>query len=983
MTASSSMPRTFDAICCCDLESVYEQGKEEVLRDHAFRILLARNDTVDKLEKLAFEGERGLVGWTTKELIEITNHFRLLSSPENEIRLYRECLDDVFRSAPRIREYYVLALNKADRPAEAIREGSRIVAEGGDNALIWATLGESYSARMLFAEQLDRALVDAGGNAAALDKNLIARIPGFFPAFDPADLTVAFVRSLRQKNLRLATRIFRRGFRESGSSFSGLGWMLRTIDYLTDLALECGRLQRKKGTGGLEAEEALHLRLAADEMQAVEKELTHQALLVGAALELQGGSESLDYWTHAGMLLLKVIGGAGPAPLRTILAHLFATVDATFKLATTITELKRIRNNLNTMHYAIKAKNCSTTPPDQRTLGAEFAITELKACRDRFMKAGGRRGDALNEEYRKIIESLPADALGAFLKRTINFRTLTGNLIPLHISGGIGCVGARMPDLLINRQTQEDLADIVETRVLQPLALEERRTPRAVIARIQQIIGAGFKIGNLQDLQSPEHRAFEIRSDGLIALSGVDENMRRNTRTATELTAALLMRNGDCRETMYLNGALFACWQQMLGKRLMAEAMLCLELDFIEGFENILHEEIPALLRYQLRGGQFLVYVDSIAMRTKYQCERLNADDPTAVVRPYGIEDLKAGRPLTPYEIGSARIQVTYADGSTVLTGPGVPASCSLSSLGHTPAPGGGIPDIVNAGADYGNIRSLRLLNLVEEHALTLLYDTHKRTVEFCDGFYNESLFDSPYQFGSGLVAVEQIQADSGLIRAGSRAIAYPDGSLHDHTVYLEFLPFSRTEYEYTLAEGDIPSTIQLMGRTFKGDLKRERRRLEEGSSPIPVFLEKVQEWQQGRQESTVLDRKTTERLLARLILDLAKNQPELVEMKEVSAEKPLITEDAENSNVYLLLSGKLQVFRNNLLLRDKDGNPIVVRAGSVVGELSALSSGKATATVAGNATVLCIAMSLIRQLLAGDPAFRSSMEKLAGYRIF
>jgi uncharacterized protein YcfJ len=84
-----------------------------------------------------------------------------------------------------------------------------------------------------------------------------------------------------------------------------------------------------------------------------------------------------------------------------------------------------------------------------------------------------------------------------------------------------------------------------------------------------------------------------------------------------------------------------------------------------------------------------------------------------------------------------------------------------------------------------------------------------------------------------------------------------------------------------------------------------------------------------------------------------------------------------------LLLSGKLQVFRNNRPLRDKDGNPIVVGAGGIVGELSALSGGKATATVAGNTTVLCIAMSVIRQQLAGDTAFRSSMEKLAGYHVF
>ena len=45
MTELSPMPPTFDDLCVRDLERVYEQGKEEVLRDHAFRILLALTDT--------------------------------------------------------------------------------------------------------------------------------------------------------------------------------------------------------------------------------------------------------------------------------------------------------------------------------------------------------------------------------------------------------------------------------------------------------------------------------------------------------------------------------------------------------------------------------------------------------------------------------------------------------------------------------------------------------------------------------------------------------------------------------------------------------------------------------------------------------------------------------------------------------------------------------------------------------------------------
>ena len=41
MNESWSTNLTFDALCDANLDQVYEQGKEEVLHDHAFRILLA------------------------------------------------------------------------------------------------------------------------------------------------------------------------------------------------------------------------------------------------------------------------------------------------------------------------------------------------------------------------------------------------------------------------------------------------------------------------------------------------------------------------------------------------------------------------------------------------------------------------------------------------------------------------------------------------------------------------------------------------------------------------------------------------------------------------------------------------------------------------------------------------------------------------------------------------------------------------------
>jgi signal-transduction protein with cAMP-binding, CBS, and nucleotidyltransferase domain len=182
--------------------------------------------------------------------------------------------------------------------------------------------------------------------------------------------------------------------------------------------------------------------------------------------------------------------------------------------------------------------------------------------------------------------------------------------------------------------------------------------------------------------------------------------------------------------------------------------------------------------------------------------------------------------------------------------------------------------------------------------------------------------------------------------------------------------------------EGDIPGTIQLMGRTFSGDLKRERKRLEGGTSPIPELLEKVQAWQTGKQQSTIIDFKAAERKLARLMLDLARNIPEQMQLQKVSSEQPLIIEETKNPNVYLVLSGQLSIYLRGKRLHDRNNAPIVSSAGSILGEISALSEGIASATVVGNAFVLGIPIAIVQQHFASNPDFRRCMDDLASYRV-
>lgn len=933
---------TFDALLDADLEQVYQRGKDEVLRSRAFKILLDYASSVPKLAKIVFESEGGLARWTTNELFEISNRFRLMSSPENEIRLYRECADPAFHASPRVREFLVLALNKSGQPAEAIREASRILADGGQNVLIWGALAQSYTACVLYAEDMLRTLASAQGD---IDPG---RFAAHFPDVALADLTPALAGQLRARSMAAATRTCREGFRATGEPYPGLGWMARIIDQLAA------------------ADAAANAAAPHDQPEAEIARLHHDlhclTRLLRIALDVQGGRESRDYWTHAGLLQLAIVQHTDEVEYQATLHLTLAHADAGFKLSSTRAEIERIRDG-----YAVMS---AVRPGDEqyaaRVTRAEHAIAALEHGRALFAQQG-----------RATMEATPTpdDAVEDFLRQTINFGALAGNMVPLTLSGTIGRVGARVPDLLINRRVQEDLDDLINNSILPTLQSGERADPRAVAQRILATVGALLNIGALQDLQSPAHFAFDTRSDGLIALSGVDADLRKDSRTGTDLTAAMLLQNCDCRETMYLNGALFARWQQTAVRNAIARALLCMDVDFDEGFERIVGEEIPALMRYQLRGGQVDVYVESIGMLSKYKHVRRSADDATATARPYGLAQLRAGEVLTRYELEQSVIEVQYTDGTLRWLQPRDPVSGAWRPIPHTPVGDGGVPLI------DGDVVGLRLLNLVEAHALTFLYDTHTRAVELCDGFYNERLFDNcPYTFGSGPFDVSGLTRAPGLLHAGTRTVIEANGTTVQRPVYLRFLSYSQADYAIGLVEGDRPDTLQLMGRTFNASFRREQRRLLDGTSPVPALLEKIQAWQLSRDAAQQERRTTLDRRLTRLMLDLAKAHPELAQLRETSADTPLIREDQRNDTVYLVLSGRLVISRNGAPLRSEDGSPVTAIAGNIVGQISALRDTTATATVSGDAVVLGMSKEAIRSQLGGQQALQQLMDELSVY---
>jgi len=969
--------RSFDALRDADLQHVYDLNKQETLSEHAFRMMLDSCDSLEKLTDLVFGDTAGLERWSAREILEISNRFRLFDAPEYEIRLYEASRNAEFRAIPRAREFYLLALNKVGRTMDSIIECRRIIAEGGDNGFVWGILGNAYSIRMMSAEQFAVALEAAAGDVSRVDATATAEFLRHFPDLNLIEVTLKQVHSLRRQFLDKAVRTYHRGFERSGDIFPGFYWMLRTLDQYVDLLEERACLQdRLHESYDAQSEASLHQIEA--KLGTLERYRASQPILLRIAMTMGGDRESLDFWPHAGELQLAFMQGQHMQEIEPILARSFATIDTEFKMEILFNDVSRIRDQYARM-VGVLRRHAGGTFELERVLARMQAVhAELAAGRDRFIAGGKIRGSALNDYYRELAESEPTGAEALFLKRTFSFRSMVNNLVPQYVQGGIGRVGARVPDLMINRNVQEDLQAIITENIVPALSPGERRQPLAVIAAIQRLVGAWLGLAELQDLQSPAHQDLDSRSDGLILLSGIDPAMRIGSRSTTDLTAALLLSTGDCRETMYLNGALFACYQQMRGFEKLKEAMTCLRRGDMDTLQRITSRDIPAILRYQLRGGHVAVYVDGISMRQKYHVERVSETDPLAAHRHYGVEEFRAGKPLSRYELDNAKLRVRYSDGTIIVLVPRDPVSGYWQPIEHIPVPGGGgVPRIPEAAVTGGVITDIQLLNLVEEHTMSFLYDSETGHVELCDGFYNHRLFGSPYRFGSGSIETSDLIEYDGLIRAGTRPVRGIDGTISDRQVFIEFLPHSTTDYTPSLGSGDFPGVFQLMGRLFEGRLREERRRLEDGTSAIPTVLEKVQAWQlmqetAGQQEQALGQR------FARMLIELARDRPELVTMQDVTRYRPLITQGNESDSVYLVLSGQFQTYQDGELVVH-DGQPVTVPPGALLGENSALQGTLPAATVVGDGTVLRIAKTEFLRQLDINPDFRESLEELVG----
>ena len=327
-------------------------------------------------------------------------------------------------------------------------------------------------------------------------------------------------------------------------------------------------------------------------------------------------------------------------------------------------------------------------------------------------------------------------------------------------------------------------------------------------------------------------------SEGTIELAGISSEMRRGTHSITNVSASLLVGLGDCRETLYAVGALYATQQKMHTQSLVNDGLKALDEKNTAGFENLLTGEIAAATRYQLRGQHASVYVEGIAMNKKYASVMSTEDPSLAMERVYSIQEFKAGKPLTQYELEYALIRVTYTDGSRVLLRPQDPKTKKWRA--H-PAENGR-PIIPN----QENLADIHILNFVEEHTLSHLYDTKEHTAELADAFYDNERHNGPYSFGSGSFDFPETEKGTGLVSAGTRTLKTEGGETVEAPVHLESLGYSKTDYAPSLGEADIPNAFRLMGRMFNANIVEEFKKIGRNESNFSKAMDRIYAWKKA-----------------------------------------------------------------------------------------------------------------------------------------
>eukprot|EP00003_Mantamonas_plastica_P010643 TRINITY_DN200_c0_g1_i1.p1 TRINITY_DN200_c0_g1~~TRINITY_DN200_c0_g1_i1.p1 ORF type:complete len:956 (+),score=300.45 TRINITY_DN200_c0_g1_i1:401-3268(+) len=512
------------------------------------------------------------------------------------------------------------------------------------------------------------------------------------------------------------------------------------------------------------------------------------------------GDESKDYWSASGLMELYCMRQqASESESTECINRMFDRVRAPHQLGVTVRRLRML-------HHVYVAQ------------GNEFAdhvsgvINTLDKGRHNLLVEGNCKNICKGECTQSV--DIAEGLKRKFMDQTFSLRGIIDSPRPFYIPGGLQLAGARVPDMIVSKVDSMMFAEL-----LSEWNLDDITDPQEFIDKCTPCIRACFRTKELQDLHSESHGRFDAISDAAILLSGINPKDRKGTQCITNVSASLMFF-GDCREHAITLQAFFDYWQLNLLRRKMCEAVQLMnnhsdEKEAQDRFHEIVHQEIPQLIGFQIRCAHVSVYstiqMDDIYQPTGYEPGK----EFVPKQRSYSIEDVRNGVSLSEYELSRSILVINYQDGTTKTMTAYWNAETSYWGMDNE----NGVPSIT----DLDQVESVLLLNAIEQHTMSFSIVPNKQdltqySVHRCDSFYNEKFRgesdsvdeQSPYEFGSGEVDITVLDSNNTLLNGGKMVALNASGEQEDIPVFLSLLPYSRRTDSPALME--TTSALRFLG---------------------------------------------------------------------------------------------------------------------------------------------------------------------------
>ncbi len=319
-----------------DWKKAAEQNKQTVERESKFdtkirQILDGENKSPEEklveLRKFTFE-DNSPSSLNPSELMLLLNtfkdHFENHADWESIIKLYNGSNDERFTSAPLVREFYAVALNKSGNAEASIKEAERLISEGVETGEMMSALGKAYKLRYEAAKAMASTAGETDGEKfKEAKKNYLNLFP------EDTDLNQVNVHF--QQSFEKAFLAYEKGYLLDFEYYPGINAVYLALEIRTE-----------------EWDQKAH----------------EMAKLVKWSAENDGGLDAQDYWTAITTLEAMCIMHDDAYAIEAGLAKVLPRATKVWQIDTTLEHLNKLPE--------FPAKGIVTTALEQR-------ITDIKA----------------------------------------------------------------------------------------------------------------------------------------------------------------------------------------------------------------------------------------------------------------------------------------------------------------------------------------------------------------------------------------------------------------------------------------------------------------------------------------------------------------------------------------------------------------------------------------------------------------------------